>query len=109
MAEPVTLEQIKANLRLDADVTDLDALLEMLITAARRSVELRTGRTIVGDAPTLTGDDLETAKQAISLLVGAWFANPEGVSADPRSVPKELPLGVGWIIQSLKRWDDGSC
>lgn len=104
MAEPVTLAQIKADLRLDPGPSTDDATLTRNITAARRMVELRSGRVIVGDTADVDGDDLVTACQAISMIVGAWYANPEGISADGRG---EMPLGVGWIIQSLKRWDDG--
>lgn len=104
MAEPITLAQIKADLRLDADPSADDGLLTRLITPARRMVELKSGRVIVGDAADVTGDDLTTACQAISMIVGAWYANPEGISADGRG---EMPLGVSWIVNSLKRWDDG--
>lgn len=104
MTEPVTLAEIKADLRLDLEPSADDGTLTRNITAARRMVELKTGRVIVGDAADVTGDDLDAAKQAISMIVGAWYANPEGISADGRG---EMPLGVGWIIASLKRWDDG--
>lgn len=43
-AEPVTLAQVKAHLRIDADITDDDALLASLIPAARAQAEHRTGR-----------------------------------------------------------------
>lgn len=43
-AEPVTLAQVKAHLRIDADITDDDALLAGLIPAARGQAEHRTGR-----------------------------------------------------------------
>lgn len=43
-AEPVTLAQVKAHLRIDADITSDDALLSSLIPAARQQAEHRTGR-----------------------------------------------------------------
>ena len=43
-AEPLTLAQVKAHLRIDADITDADALLTGLIPAARGQAEHRTGR-----------------------------------------------------------------
>ncbi len=104
MSEPVTLAQIKANLRLDPGPSADDGPLTRNITAARRMVEMKTGRVLVGDAADVTGDDLAAACQAISMIVGAWYANPEAISADGRGM---MPLGVGWIIESLKRWDDG--
>ena len=43
--EPVTLTQAKLQCRVDG--TDEDALLTLLITAARRAAEIRTGRALV--------------------------------------------------------------
>ena len=43
-AEPVTLDQVKAHLRIDADITDFDTTLAALISAARSQAEHRTGR-----------------------------------------------------------------
>ena len=43
-AEPVTLAQVKAHLRIDPDITADDALLTALIPAARAQAEHRTGR-----------------------------------------------------------------
>lgn len=103
MAEPVTLEAIKQDLRLDASATDDDARLLRLITAARRAVERRTRRTIVGSNPTMTGDDLAMACQAISLIVAAWYAMPEGVIVDGRG-GAELPLGVTWLLEPIASW-----
>ncbi|MEK9211724.1 head-tail connector protein [Sphingomonas sp. 2378] len=102
--EPVTLASIKQDLRLDASATDDDARLARLITAARRAVERKTGRTMVGTDATMTGDDLAMGCQAISLIVATWYALPEGVSVDGRAGAAELPLGVSWIIESLKDW-----
>lgn len=42
--EPVTLDQVKAHLRIDPDITADDALLASLIPAARQQAEHRTGR-----------------------------------------------------------------
>lgn len=43
-AEPVTLAEVKTHLRLDADITDDDAMIGMMISAARQQAEHRTGR-----------------------------------------------------------------
>lgn len=48
MTEPVSLEDIKQHLVLDAGDTSEDAYLGSLITAARAICEIRTGRQIVG-------------------------------------------------------------
>lgn len=103
---PVTIEMVKQQLNLEG-VTGEDAYLGLLLSAATRSIELKTNRTIGGDAPTLTGDDLALAEQAILLLVATWYANREAATADARSMPAEMPLSLSWIIDQLRRWDDG--
>lgn len=105
MAEPLSVAELKRDLRLSATDTSNDANLARLIAGARRSLELRIGRTIVGEEPDIDSDDLELAKQAISMIAAAWFACPEGVSTDGRGMA-ELPIGVGWIIEILQKWPD---
>jgi uncharacterized phiE125 gp8 family phage protein len=46
-SEPVTVPEAKAQARIDADLTDEDALLALYITAARRQVETETGRQLM--------------------------------------------------------------
>ena len=106
MTEPVALEQIKADLRLDPGATDEDDHLGRLITAARRAVERRIGYTLVGDAPTIPIDDLPIACQAISMIVGTWYAVPEGIAVDGRAGAVELPLGVSWALDPIAKWAD---
>lgn len=108
MSEPVTLDQVKAHLRLDPGVTDEDGYIGALALAARRAVETRTRRTLVGAAPTLVDDDLAMACQAILLIVGSWYSNREGATTDARSIPVEVPLSVTWLLDPLVRWDDGA-
>lgn len=43
-AEPITLAEAKTHLRIDADLTDDDALIGMMIATARQQAEHRTGR-----------------------------------------------------------------
>ncbi len=105
MSEPVTLEEIKADLRLDPEDTEQDGLLSRLIFAARRMVELQTRRKFGGDTPTLTGEDAIVGAQAVSSIVAHWYANPEAVSNQRSS--EELPLSASWIIDSLRSWDNG--
>lgn len=100
MAEPVTLAEIKVHLRLDAGVSGEDSYLDGLIVAARRSVELRTSRSIVAEEPTLIGDDLVSARQAMLLMVANWYLNREG---DAREPPQ-----IAWLLEPITRWDDGA-
>lgn len=106
MSEPVGIDDIKVHLHLDPDDVTDDAYLASLLLAARRAIEIRTGQTIVGNAPTIAGDDLEMAKHAIRLVVGTWFANREHVGADA-AVAREIPGTLSWLIDPLVKWDDG--
>ena len=56
MTEPVTLDDIKQHLVLDADITDEDARLASMITAARRACEKRMNRSVIGSTRTLVLD-----------------------------------------------------
>lgn len=101
MAEPVALSDMKVHLRLGSAASPEDGLIESLIVTARRAVEQRTSRTIIGNAPTLTGDDLVQACHAIKLLVTTWYVNREGDVAEPPQ--------VAWLLGPLVKWDDGAC
>ncbi|MFN3517957.1 MAG: head-tail connector protein [Sphingomonas sp.] len=95
----VALPDIKANLRLSESATDEDAHLDRLLAGAIRTVELETGRTIRGDAPTLAGDDLDTANMAILTLVATWYAKREAEGTLPRTAL--------WLLEPLRQFDDG--
>lgn len=105
MTEPVELADIKADLRLGSSTVE-DARLSRLIAAARRAVERRIGYIVVGDDRDLPDRDLPTVCQAITLIVGTWYALPEGVAIDGRASDVELPLGVSWLLDPVKKWPD---
>ena len=106
MTDPISLELARKHLNIeDAFVAD-DFYIAGLIIAARRKVELDTRRTFGGSNPTLVDDDAALATQAVLLIIGHWYANREAVSADGR-VGAALPMSVGWIVESLCKWDDG--
>ena len=106
MTEPVALPDIKEHLRLSGSATNEDDYLTSLLLTARRKVEKDTSHTIVGDAPTIAGDDLEIARHAIRLIVGHWYANREA-TAEGRA-PAVVPMTASWLIDSIRRWDDGA-
>lgn len=54
--EPVTLDEAKLHCRVDAGITEHDALLSALIVAAREQVESETGRALVSQTWRLTLD-----------------------------------------------------
>lgn len=105
MSTGILLADVKADLRLGSDTTE-DARLERLIAAAGRAVERRTGHVIFGTEPTLPEADLPAVQQAISLIVATWYALPEGSSVDGRAGAAELPLGVSWLLDPIKKWAD---
>ncbi len=94
----VTLEQVRAQLRIDAGTED--SLVEGLVSAAERAVEIHTGRTIAtGDVE--FGADAPIAAQAVLLLVSTWYDNRESVA--PNTAAAEMPLAVTWLLWPLKR------
>lgn len=60
-AEPVTLAEAKAHLRVDS--SDEDALISAMIAAARESAEHETGRTVISTTWRLTLDQFPTSIQ----------------------------------------------
>ena len=90
VVEPVTLEEAKAQCRVDHEMED--ELLKSYITAAREWVEGFLNMQLVPNEE--NPDPIEvkpTWKQAILLLVGHWYANRESVSSPRLS---EIPFGV---------------
>lgn len=71
MAEPVSLAQLKKQLRLGS-VSSEDEHLNGLIAAARRTVETMTNQVIAGNDVTLPEADLPQAAQAILMLAAHW-------------------------------------
>jgi len=106
VSDPVSLATARKHLNIEDGYVADDAYIAGLIIAARRKVELDTRRTFSGDVPTLDGDDAALAGQAVLLIIGHWYANREAVSSDGR-VGAALPMSVGWIVDSLCKWDDG--
>lgn len=55
--EPVKVETIKRDLRIDADLVDHDLLIDSLITAARRWIERRARRALISQTLRLSLDE----------------------------------------------------
>lgn len=98
MASLVTIEQVRAQLRVDPG-TD-DALIDGLVAAAERAVELATDRTIA-PGPDEFGADTTIAGMAVLLLVSTWYDNRDAVA--PNTAAAELPLAVTWLLRPLRR------
>ncbi len=99
--EPVTLDLVKKQLKLEISETDEDELLTLLITAARRSVENHIDRVITADWPSTENGDLQVVKQAILLLVSTWYVNREAVALTTTS--GEMPLTIRYLLMPLRR------
>lgn len=96
MAEPVTVAELKVQLRLDGTVADEDAYLADLIAAARRAIEQASNQVIVGAVPTFNPADIPLAKRAILLLACHWYDN--------RDAADSVPGPVAALIRPLRRW-----
>jgi uncharacterized phage protein (predicted DNA packaging) len=97
--EPVTLEQVKDHLRISPSQTAQDNYLNLLIRAARRSIENDIGRTIFATHPDVEAHEMPVIQEAALLLIGQWFWNREAVS---EKTMKEIPNAVGWLLWPLK-------
>jgi UTP-glucose-1-phosphate uridylyltransferase len=96
VAEPVTVEELKDQLRLSLVRTDEDGHLGRLIASARRSIEKATQQVIVGDAVTLPEQDLPIVQQAILMLASHWY--------DVRDATGDMPASVLSLVSPLRRW-----
>lgn len=96
MAEPVTLEQLKGQLRLSTAATREDGHLTSLIQAARRTIENITNQVIAGDEPTLSDADMPQAAHAILMLAAHWY--------DRRDGSAEVPAAVKALAHPLRRF-----
>lgn len=96
MAEPVTVAQLEAQLRLPVGGSGEAGFLSALIVAARRLAERHTDRVIVGDEPTITGDDVAVVSQAILMLAAHWYYN--------REAEETIPGAVAMLLSPYQRW-----
>lgn len=92
----ISIDDIRRHLNID--YTEDDSYLEELIEAAEASVELYLQRPLselVGDQKKLH----PSAKHAIRVLVGNFYANRE---ATAYATPSEIQFGLGWLLTPLK-------
>jgi len=93
-AEPVTLADAKAFLKLDA--SDEDALVSTLVTAARLHVEGATGRALISQSWRLVLDDWPVSRMIrlpVSPLISLDAITAYGEDGDPETLPL---AGVLW-------------
>ncbi|MDP1026390.1 head-tail connector protein [Sphingomonas sp. KR1UV-12] len=99
LGEPITLEQAKQQLKLEADDVEQDGRIALLIPAARRAIENATGLVIVGDGITMNPADAPVIVLAMLLQVDDWFTN--GVTGEKVSAPVAAVLGPlrTWVMR----------
>lgn len=91
--EPVTLEQVKVQLRLDPSDSSQDDYLKLMIAAASREIERYTGRKIVETHSDLEPRDRSTVALACLISISHWYVNREGGETMPpaaRSLVRDL-------------------
>lgn len=90
----LTLEDVRQHVRPDGDQ---DGYLEVMMAAARRSVENQIDRPIVEGEP-----DEAVINAAMLLLIGHWFANREAVVVGAQKA--EMPMSVTYLLMPIKNW-----
>lgn len=96
MAEPVSVDQLKMQLRMGSKPTSEDGHLADLIEAARRTIENITNQVIAGDDPTLPASDMPQAAHAILMLAAHWY--------DRRDGSAQVPPAVAALAHPLRRF-----
>ena len=101
MADVVTLDAFKGQVRIDPDDGSEDAVLTPILAAAVRAVENRTGRRFEGDGDTIEQADVPAANMAVLMLAAHWYRNRETVVVG--AVSSELPMGVEYLINPFAK------
>lgn len=101
--EPVSIEDVKRQLKLDQDFADDDLLLAGYITAARRTSEAITGISLADD-PVMSVDpsDLAVIGQAMLMTIAHWYRNRESVTTE-QGRTLEMPLSTRWLLGAIRR------
>ncbi len=94
----LTLEEIKAQLRLDADLADEDDFLKLIGEAVQARTETYLNRKLYNDEPPDTDPDglkiPADIKMAMLLLATHFYENRASVTEIEMS---ELPQGYAWL------------
>lgn len=101
METPVSIQDLRVQIRLEADDASQDADLLPKLMAAIRAVENETGRTFAGEEPHIGEADLPAAKVAVLMLAGHWYRNREAVTVGTAGAT--LPMGVKLLLNPLAK------
>jgi uncharacterized phiE125 gp8 family phage protein len=110
VAEPVTLAEAKAHLRVD--LNDDDALIAAMIGAAREWVEERTGRALIAQSWLLTLDEwpegltLTLARPPVQAVTAVRTINAQGAPNTWDSLSYALSAGADWpnLLRLTPAW-----
>jgi len=99
----LTLAEIKAQCRIDADITDEDGQLQLLGRAAEARVQRYLNRSLYLDAVPDTDPDglvlTDDIRLGLLLLVGHWYEHREAVTDFEQS---ETPMTFYFLLQSYR-------
>lgn len=87
----VTLEQAKNYLKVDADITDDDVLIQSMISAASDYVERTTGK---------KADGSELCALCVKMLVAHWYENRAVYSSKPGAI-NDIPHTVTALLTHI--------
>lgn len=97
----LTLSEIKAQLKLDEDFTDEDALLTLFAKAAQRRTESFLNRRLYVTAEEMPAGDAtglilpEDVRLAMLMLVTHFYENRSAVTEVEKN---ELPVSFNWLV-----------
>lgn len=100
----IDLNRARAVLRLDADATSEDSLIEDLIESAKAHVEQHCDRKLVSGEPSGPEEMAMTpdVEQAILMLVAHWFNSREAAVVGTTSA--QVELGFERLLMYRKRY-----
>lgn len=99
----LTLDEIKAQCRIEPDFTDDDTTLEMMGSAAQNRTEVRINRKLYADSVPdsdpcglVMTDDI---KMAMLMLSSYWYENRTAANDFEQT---EAPLAYNWLIDPYR-------
>ncbi|MGL5344882.1 MAG: head-tail connector protein [Plesiomonas sp.] len=98
-----TLDEIKAQCRLEPSFAEEDALLIAYSAAAKCAIENHVNRKLVDNLPDAVTNELLISadiKLAMLMLIGHWYSNRESVADYEKS---EVPMAFRFLVDPY-RW-----